>query len=180
MPAATSAPPTALATMADRTRAGRGRGRRQTRPDVEALRQLRRARDRIDRDYAEPLPIATLAAGAGYSAEHFIRAFRRAYGQTPGRYRTARRVERACALLRSEGLTVTEVCALVGFASLGAFSARFAKVMGCSPAAYRRQAAQGPGMARIPGCFAFMGRAGRTQATGADNAAVSKKRSPAG
>jgi len=78
--------------------------------DVSSLRMLRRARDRIDRDYAEPIAIPALAAGAGYSREHFIRAFRAAYGETPGRYRTRRRVERACELLRSANLTVTEIC----------------------------------------------------------------------
>src|SRR6201992_3036720 len=93
--------------------------------DVASLRMLRRARDRIDRDYAEQIDIPALAAGAGYSREHFIRAFRAAYGETPGRYRTRRRVERACELLRSVNLTVTEVCMLVGFSSLGSFSPRF-------------------------------------------------------
>src|SRR5271167_3915673 len=83
--------------------------------DVSSLRMLRRARDRIDRDYADPIDIPALAAGAGYSREHFIRAFRAAYGETPGRYRTRRRVERACELLRSANLTVTEICHLVGF-----------------------------------------------------------------
>ncbi len=103
--------------------------------DVSSLRMLRRARDRIDRDYAEPIGIPALAAGAGYSREHFIRAFRAAYGETPGRYRTRRRVERACELLRSANLTVTEICYLVGFTSLGAFSARFAELTGMSETA---------------------------------------------
>ena len=111
--------------------------------DVSSLRMLRRARDRIDRDYADPIDIPALAAGAGYSREHFIRAFRVAYGETPGRYRTRRRVERACELLRSANLTVTEICHLVGFASLGTFSARFAELTGMSPTAYRRQIARG-------------------------------------
>ena len=71
---------------------------------------LRRARDTIDRDYAEPLTVSILAAEAGYSPAHFIRAFRGAYGETPGRYLTRRRMERACELLRSVNLTVTEVC----------------------------------------------------------------------
>jgi AraC-like DNA-binding protein len=78
--------------------------------DVSSLRMLRRAKDRIDRDYAGQIDIPALAAGAGYSREHFIRAFRTAYGETPGRYRTRRRVERACELLRSANLTVTEIC----------------------------------------------------------------------
>jgi len=100
---------------------------------VVSLRMLRRARDRIDRDYAEQIDIPALAAGAGYSREHFIRAFRTTYGETPGRYRTRRRVERACELLRSANLTVTEICHLVGFTSLGTFSARFAELTGMSP-----------------------------------------------
>ena len=84
-------------------------------PDVSALKMLRQARDRIDRDDAEPTDIAALAAGAGYSPAHFIRAFRAADGETPGAYRTRRRVERACELLRSVNLSVTEICHMVGF-----------------------------------------------------------------
>jgi AraC-like DNA-binding protein len=128
--------------------------------DVTSLRMLRRARDRIDRDYAEPIGIPALAAGAGYSREHFIRAFRAAYGETPGRYRARRRVERACELLRSANLTVTEICYLVGFTSLGTFSARFTELVRMSPTAYRREAARRGGPAPIPGCFALMWRTG--------------------
>jgi AraC-like DNA-binding protein len=128
--------------------------------DVSSLRMLRRARDRIDHDYAGRIGIPALAAEAGYSREHFIRAFRTAYGETPGRYRTRRRVERACELLRSANLTVTEICYLVGFTSLGSFSARFAEVTGMSPTAYRRAAAERGGPAPIPGCFVLMWRAG--------------------
>jgi hypothetical protein len=101
-----------------------------------------------------------MAAAAGYSREHFIRAFHAAYGETPGRYRTRRRVERACDLLRSANLTVTEICLLVGFTSLGSFSARFAELTGMSPSAYRRVAAERGGPAPIPGCFALMYRTG--------------------
>src|SRR5260370_5742202 len=86
--------------------------------DVSSLRMLRRARDRNDRDYAEPIAIPALAAGAGYSREHFIRAFRAAYGETPGRYRTRRLVEPACELLPSANLPLTDICYLVGFTSL--------------------------------------------------------------
>ena len=128
--------------------------------DVSSLRMLRRARDRIDRDYAGKIDIAALAAGAGYSREHFIRAFRAVYGETPGRYRTRRRVERACELLGSANLTVTEICHLVGFTSLGTFSARFTELTGMSPTAYRRQAAERGGPAPIPGCFVLMWRTG--------------------
>jgi AraC-like DNA-binding protein len=128
--------------------------------DVNSLRALRRARDRIDRDYAEQLDIAALAAHAGYSLGQFIRAFDAAYGETPGRYRTRRRVERACELLRSVNLTVTEICMLVGFSSLGSFSRRFADIVGRSPSEYRREAARVGGPAPIPGCFALMWRTG--------------------
>ena len=124
--------------------------------DVGSLRVMRRARDRIDREYAEQVDVVALAARAGYSREHFIRAFRAAYGETPGRYRTRRRVERACELLRSANLTVTEICCLVGFTSLGTFSARFAELTGMSPTGYRREAVRRGGPAPIPGCFALM------------------------
>ena len=142
--------------------------------DVASLRMLRRARDRIDRDYAEQIDIPALAAGAGYSREHFIRAFRAAYGETPGRYRTRRRVERARELLRSANLTVTEICHLVGFTSLGTFSARFAELTGMSPTAYRKQAAERGGPAPIPGCYALMWRACRNR--GPANASLPEKR----
>jgi AraC-like DNA-binding protein len=129
-------------------------------PGVSALRMLRQVRDQIDRDYAEPVGIPALAAAAGYSTTHFIRAFRAAYGETPGAYRTRRRVERACELLRSVNLSVTEICHAVGFTSLGSFSARFTGLMGQSPSAYRAEAARRGGPAPIPGCFALMWRTG--------------------
>jgi AraC-like DNA-binding protein len=128
--------------------------------DVASLQILRRARDRIDRDFAEEIDIPALAAAAGYSREHFIRSFRAAYGETPGRYRTRRRVERACDLLRSANLTVTEICHVVGFTSVGTFSARFAELTGMSPTAYRQSAAGRGGSAPIPGCFVLMWRTG--------------------
>jgi AraC-like DNA-binding protein len=128
--------------------------------DVASLRMLRKARDRIDRDFSEDIGIVTLASGAGYSREHFIRAFRTAYGETPGRYRTRRRVERACELLRTANLTVTEICHLVGFTSLGTFSARFAEITGMSPTRYRAEATRHGGPAPIPGCFVLMWQTG--------------------
>jgi AraC-like DNA-binding protein len=128
--------------------------------DVGSLRMLRKARDRIDRDYREDIGIAELASEAGYSREHFIRAFRAAFGETPGRYRTRRRVERACELLRSVNLTVTEICHLVGFTSLGTFSTRFGELTGTSPTGYRAEAARRGGPAPIPGCFVLMWRTG--------------------
>jgi AraC-like DNA-binding protein len=138
--------------------------------DVTTLRMLRRARDRIDRDYAEQIGIPALAAAAGFSREHFIRAFRAAYGETPGRYRTRRRVERACELLRSANLTVTEICHVVGFTSLGTFSARFTELVGLSPTGYRREAARRGGPAPIPGCFVLMWRTGLPAAAGREAA----------
>jgi AraC-like DNA-binding protein len=119
------------------------------------LPHLRRARDLADRHYAEPLDLGTLAAAAGVSKFHFSRCFAETYGETPIRYLTRRRIERAQDLLRSANLTVTEVCMLVGFSSLGSFSSRFRELVGESPRQYRdRWAAQGG--PHIPGCFLFM------------------------
>jgi AraC-like DNA-binding protein len=83
------------------------------------------AKDIIERDFAVSIDIPALSAAAGYSEAHFIRAFRCVHGETPGRYRTRRRIERASELLRSVNLTVTEVSHLVGFTRLGSFSTRF-------------------------------------------------------
>jgi len=116
---------------------------------------LRRARDLADRHYADPLDVATLASAAGVSKYHFIRCFASVYGTTPARYLTERRIERAQDLLRATNLTVTEICFLVGFASLGSFSARFTELVGMTPSAYQaKYAAEGAPM--IPGCFVFM------------------------
>jgi transcriptional regulator GlxA family with amidase domain len=90
-------------------------------PKVPAVVHLRRAKDLMDREYASPLGIDDLAKAAGWSRYHFVRSFRAAYGETPGRYLTMRRIERAKDLLRSANLTVTEICMLVGFSSLGSF-----------------------------------------------------------
>jgi transcriptional regulator GlxA family with amidase domain len=119
------------------------------------LPHLRRARDLADRHYAEPLDLHALAGAAGTSKYHFSRCFAEAYGQTPMRYLTRRRIERAQDLLRSANLTVTEVCMMVGFSSLGSFSSRFRELVGESPTQYRdRWAARGGPY--IPGCFLFM------------------------
>ncbi|HET6532290.1 MAG TPA: AraC family transcriptional regulator [Actinoplanes sp.] len=115
---------------------------------------LRRVHDHIDRQYAEPLTLSELAALVGMSKFHLVRAFRAAYGETPMRYLNRRRIERAQDLLRSANLTVTEICMLVGFTSLGSFSAKFTDLVGESPVAYRdRWADKGP---HIPGCYLFM------------------------
>jgi AraC-like DNA-binding protein len=124
-------------------------------PAVGLLPHLRRVRDHIDRHYQQPLDLDQLARVAGVSKFHLVRGFEAAYGETPIRYLTRRRIERAQDLLRAANLTVTEVCMLVGFASLGSFSARFTQLVGESPTAYRNRwaALGGP---RVPGCFLFM------------------------
>jgi AraC-like DNA-binding protein len=123
-------------------------------PD-ELLVHLRRARDLADRRYAEPLDLAALAAAAGVSKYHFLRCFAAVYGRTPARYVTERRIERAQDLLRATNLTVTEICFLVGFSSLGSFSSRFSELVGTSPSAYQARYAA-DGAPRIPGCYVFM------------------------
>jgi AraC-like DNA-binding protein len=122
---------------------------------VQLLSHLRRARDHIDRHYAEPLDLDRLGRVAGVSKYHLVRMFEATYGETPIRYLTRRRIERAQDLLRNANLTVTEVCMIVGFSSLGSFSSRFTQLVGESPTAYRnRWAARGG--ARVPGCWLFM------------------------
>ena len=122
---------------------------------MELLPHLRRARDHIDAHYDEELDLDRLARVAGVSKYHFARSFEASYGETPIRYLTRRRIERAQDLLRSANLTVTEVCTAVGYASLGSFSTRFRALTGESPVAYRdRWAARGG--AHVPGCFLFM------------------------
>jgi AraC-like DNA-binding protein len=117
---------------------------------------LRAAKDLMDRDFASPLDLDALARATGYSRFHFARAFHETYGETPRVYLTRRRIERAKDLLRSANLTVTEVCELVGFASLGSFSARFSALVGMSPTEYRRTAVEAGGPPPIPGCFVMM------------------------
>lgn len=117
---------------------------------------LRRARDLIDARYAEPLDLDALAFEAGYSKYHFARAFAAAYGETPRAYLTRRRLERAKTLLRTANLTVTEVCFAVGFGSLGSFSSLFRRVVGVTPSAYQRTAAEQAGPPPIPGCVVLM------------------------
>jgi AraC-like DNA-binding protein len=117
---------------------------------------LRRAHDMIDRDYAEPLNLDVLAREAGYSKYHFARAFAAAYGETPRAYLTRRRVERAKSLLRAANLSVTEICLVVGFESLGSFSALFRRLVGQTPSAYRASAVGSGGPPPIPGCVVMM------------------------
>jgi AraC-like DNA-binding protein len=105
--------------------------------DLDELRRLRRARDRMDREYAEPLDVAALASTALMSPAHFSRRFREAYSETPYSYLMTRRIERAKALPRRGDLSVTDVCFAVGCTSLGSFSARFTEIVGETPSVYR-------------------------------------------
>jgi AraC-like DNA-binding protein len=123
-----------------------------TRQRLRNLAQLRRVRDRIDREYAEPLDVEALARDAHMSAGHLSREFRRAYGESPYGYLMTRRIERAMALLRRGDLSVTEVCFAVGCSSLGTFSTRFTELVGVPPSAYRRDA--GEEAAGMPSCEA--------------------------
>lgn len=113
---------------------------------------LRRARDRIDREYARPLDVEAIARGVHMSAGHFSRQFKLAYGETPYSYLMTRRIERAMALLRGRDLSVTEVCFEVGCSSLGTFSTRFTELVGVPPSVYRREASGD--MAGIAPCVA--------------------------
>jgi len=144
-----------------------------TPPPVDPLLpHLRRARDLADRHYAQRLDLDALAAAAHVSKYHFTRRFAEAYGDTPMRYLTRRRIERAQDLLRAANLTVTEVCMLVGFSSLGSFSSRFRELVGETPKQYRDRWAE-QGAPHIPGCFLFMRGIDRWEgATGA----ISEKR----
>lgn len=118
--------------------------------DLDELRQLRRARDRMDREYDQPLDVPALARTALMSTAHFSRRFRDVYGETPYSYLMTRRIERAAALLRRGDMTVTEACFAVGCASLGSFSARFTQVLGETPSAYR--ARDHGDLEVVPGC----------------------------
>jgi AraC-like DNA-binding protein len=115
---------------------------------------LRRARDLIDSGYSEPIDLDAMATAAGYSKFHFARSFQGAYGETPAAYLTRRRIERAKSLLRGVNVSVTEVCYMVGFESLGSFSRIFRQQVGRSPSTYRADAARGA--PPIPGCVVMM------------------------
>ena len=143
-------------------------------PD-DVLVHLRRARDHIDRHYAEPLDLASLAAVAGISRYHFQRLFTATYGVSPAAHLSRRRVERAQNLLRATNLTVTEVCHLVGFSSLGSFSSRFRELVGETPSAFQRRWAA-TGAPHIPGCFILM--RGLAERSGSGSATQEKPRDP--
>lgn len=125
-----------------------------TSPEEARLRELvrlRRVRDRIDREYAQPLDVEALASGAGMSAGHLTREFRLAYGEPPYSYLMTRRIERAMSLLRRGDLNVTAVCFAVGCSSLGTFSTRFTELVGVPPSVYRSRAGATAG---LPSCVA--------------------------
>jgi AraC-like DNA-binding protein len=127
-----------------------------TRPNeaqhLRDLAQLRRVRDRMDREYDQPLDVEALARGVNMSAGHLSRQFRLAYGESPYSYLMTRRIERAMALLRRGDLSVTDACFEVGCSSLGTFSSRFTELVGMPPSVYRRQAADAT--AGMPSCVA--------------------------
>ena len=123
-----------------------------TAQSLSDLARLRRVRDRIDREYAQPLDVEALARDAHMSPGHFSRQFRIAYGESPYGYLMTRRIERAMALLRRGDLSVTEVCFEVGCSSLGTFSSRFTELVGMSPSEYRR--AEGDAVAGLHSCLA--------------------------
>ena len=119
---------------------------------LKDLARLRRVRDRIDREYAQPLDVEALARGVNMSAGHLSRQFRQAYGESPYGYLMTRRIERAMALLRRGDMSVTEVCFEVGCSSLGTFSTRFTELVGVPPSTYRRE--QTGATYGIPPCVA--------------------------
>jgi AraC-like DNA-binding protein len=118
----------------------------------ESNRRMLRARDAMDRTYAQPLDVPALAAIAHVSPAHFIRTFRATFGETPHRYLQRRRVERAMSRLRDSTDSVTDICMEVGFTSLGTFSRTFHDIVGCSPSRYRARHAAEP-VTAVPICF---------------------------
>lgn len=118
---------------------------------AQDLARLRRVRDRIDREYAQPLDVDSLAKGVNMSAGHLSRQFRAAFGESPYSYLMTRRIERAMALLRIGELSVTEVCFAVGGSSLGTFSTRFTELVGVPPSVFQRNPLE---VAGIPACVA--------------------------
>jgi len=123
-----------------------------SRERLRDLARLRRVRDRMDREYAQPLDVEALASGVHMSAGHLSRRFRAAYGESPYSYLMTRRIERAMALLRRGDLSVTEVCYTVGCSSLGTFTTRFTELVGMPPGAYRRTEAEAT--LGMPSCVA--------------------------
>jgi transcriptional regulator GlxA family with amidase domain len=147
-----------------------------SRASEDSNRRMLRARDAMDRAYAEPLDVPTLARLAHVSEAHFIRTFRATFGETPNRYLQRRRVERAMFLLRSSDRTVTDICMAVGFSSLGTFSRVFAEIVGEPPSVYRRR---GP-LAAVPSCFGMRWlRPGSNSPAAAPNGSGAQPENPA-
>ena len=124
-------------------------------PEAQRLRdlaRLRRVRDRIDREYAQPLDVEALARGAHMSAGHLSREFRRAFGESPHAYLLTRRMERAAALLRTTDWSVARVCTAVGLTSIGSFTTSFGRMFGRSPTRYRQEFPPPAAHAVVPGC----------------------------
>ena len=121
-------------------------------PRLRELASLRKVRDRIDREYAQPLDVESLARGVHMSAGHLSRRFKAAYGEAPYSYLMTRRIERAMALLQRGDLSVTEICFTVGFSSLGTFSSRFTELVGVAASVYQREGATAT--AQMPACIA--------------------------
>ena len=144
-----------------------------TREAEDFNRRLLRARDAMDRAYAEPLDVKAVAAVAHVSAAHFSRSFRAVFGETPHRYLQRRRVERSMFLLRETDRSITDICMDVGFSSLGTFSRTFAEIVGETPSAYRL----GNGPIVAPHCVqlaAMRPRVGAFEAASARGAAVAR------
>jgi len=125
-------------------------------PHLDDLARLRRIRDRIDREYAEPLNLDVLARDEHISSGHLSRQFKKAFGESPYSYLMTRRIERAMALLRVGDMSVTDVCFAVGSSSLGTFSTRFSELVGMSPSEFRDEVARNPSLnlEGIPACVA--------------------------
>lgn len=141
--------------------------------DRSELRRLRRVRDRMDREFAQPLNVEELARGVNMSAGHLSRRFKAAFGESPYGYLMTRRIERAMALLRRGDLSVTDVCFEVGCSSLGTFSTRFRELVGVPPSVYRQQHAAV--LAGLPACIAK--RVSRpTRRTGHDSRSAAGER----
>jgi AraC-like DNA-binding protein len=119
---------------------------------VPPARHLMRAKDLVDRRYAEPLDVPALARAARLSPAHFSREFRRAFGETPHRYLLTRRLERAADLLRTTDRSVADICMTVGLRSVGSFTTSFGRMFGASPTAYRATHPPAADRARIPSC----------------------------
>jgi AraC-like DNA-binding protein len=119
---------------------------------VPPARHLMRAKDLVDRRYAEPLDVPALARAARLSPAHFSREFRRAFGETPHRYLLTRRLERAADLLRTTDRSVADICMTVGLRSVGSFTTSFGRMFGATPTAYRATHPPAADRARIPSC----------------------------